>query len=116
MEPDARLATSSYRSEDNQENAFVKFVAGPGMGYGVDIAPLLLHAEASAMRATCVQMCYAIERAPLWPAPGALTRLDLSYNGIGDTGAAALAAQLQVRRRCWRNVCVDFGCTWAATG
>ena len=94
--PDARLATSSFRSEDNQENAFVRFVAGPGMGYGADIAPLLLHAEATAMRAACVQMCYAIERVPEWPTPTALTRLDLYGNAIGNVGAAALAARLQV--------------------
>jgi hypothetical protein len=67
------------------------------MGYGADIAPLLLHAEATAMRATCVQMCYAIERVPVWPTPvAALTRLDVSGNAIGDAGAAALAVQLQV--------------------
>jgi hypothetical protein len=73
--PVARLATRSFRSEENQENAFVRFVAGPGMGYGADIAPLLLHTEATAMRATCVQMSYAIERVPAWPTPAALTTL-----------------------------------------
>ncbi len=98
--PAARLATSRFRSEDNQENAFVQFVAGPGMGYGADVAPLLTHAEATAMRAACVQMCHAIERVPVWPSPAAaLTRLDLSGNAIGDAGAKALAAYLQVRRR-----------------
>ena len=97
MAPGARLATSSFRSEDNRENAFVRCVAGPGMGYGADIAPFLWHAEATAMRAACVQMCYAIERVPVWPAPSALTGLYLSFNAIGDTGAAALAARLQVR-------------------
>jgi hypothetical protein len=94
--PAARLATSRFRFEDNQENAFVRFVAGPGMGYGADIAPLLLHAEATAMRATCVQMSYAIERIRAWPTPAALTRLDLSDNAIGDAGAVALAQGLQV--------------------
>ena len=96
MVPAARLATSRFRSEENQENAFVRFVAGPGMGYGADIAPFLLHAEATAMRATCVQMSYAVERIRAWPQPVALTRLDLSGNCIGDAGAAALAAQVQV--------------------
>jgi hypothetical protein len=66
------------------------------MGYGADIAPLLLHAEATAMRAACVQMCYAIERVPVWPTPGAAVMLDLSNNAIGDAGAVALAASLQV--------------------
>jgi thiosulfate reductase cytochrome b subunit len=95
--PVARLATSSFRSEKNQENACVRFVAGPGMGYGAVIAPLLCHAEATAMRAACVQMCYAIERGPVWPTPAAaVTRLDLSSNAIGNAGAIALAAQLQV--------------------
>ena len=93
----ARLATSSFRSEENQDNAFVRFVAGPGMGYGADIAPFLLHAEATAMRASCVQMCFAIERQSVWPTPAAVTRLDLSENAIGDAGAAALAVHLQVR-------------------
>ena len=96
MIPAARLATGRFRSEENQENAFVRFVAGPGMGYGADIAPCLLHAEATAMRATCVQMSYAVERIRAWPEPVALTRLDLSGNCIGDAGAAALAAQVQV--------------------
>jgi hypothetical protein len=96
--PGARLAKSRFRAEENQENNFVRFVAGPGMGYGADIAPFLLHAEATAMRAVCVQMCYAIERVPAWPTPSVLTRLDLSRNKIGDAGAAALAARLQVRR------------------
>ncbi len=95
--PIARLATSRFRSEANLENAFARFVAGPGMGYGADIAPFLCHAEATAMRAACVQMCYAIERTPRWPAPAAVTRLDLSFNSIGNAGAAALAAHLQVR-------------------
>jgi hypothetical protein len=96
--PGARLATSRFRSQENQENAFVRFVAGPGMGYGADIAPLLLHTEATAMRATCVQMGYAIERVAVWPTPvAALWWLDLSGNTIGDAGAAALAAELQVR-------------------
>ena len=95
--PGARLATTRFRSEDNQANAFVRFVAGPGMGYGADVAPLLCHAEATAMRAVCVQMCYAIERMPEWPTPAAaVTKLNLSYNDIGDAGAVALAAQLQV--------------------
>ncbi len=76
----------------------MRFVAGPGMGFGADIAPFLLLAEATAMRATCVQMCYSIERVPVWPAPPALTFLDLSENAIGAAGAAALAARLQVRR------------------
>ncbi len=97
MVPAARLATGRFRSEANQDNACVRFVAGPGMGYGADIAPFLLHAEATAMRATCVQMCHAIERVPAWPTPVALTRIDLSCNVIGNAGAAALAAQLQVR-------------------
>ncbi len=96
MIPAARLTTSHFRSEENQENAFVRFVAGPGMGYGADIAPLLLHAEATAMRATCVQMSNAVERIRAWPKPVALTRLDLSGNRIGDAGAAALAAHVQV--------------------
>jgi len=96
--PGARLASSRFRSEDNQANAFVQFVAGPGMGYGADIAPFLCHAEATAMRAVCVQMCYAIERVPEWPTPvAAVTKLTLSSNAIGDAGAVALAAQLQVR-------------------
>jgi hypothetical protein len=95
--PRARLASSRFRSEDNQANAFVRFVAGPGMGHGADIAPLLLHAEATAMRAACVQMCYAIERGSVWPTPAAaVTRLDLSRNRIGDAGAVALAAPLEV--------------------
>ena len=68
----------------------------PRMGYGADIAPFLLHAEATAMRATCVQMSYAVERIRAWPQPVALTRLDLSGNCIGDAGAAALAAHVQV--------------------
>ncbi len=97
MVPGARLATSSFRSEENQDNAFVRFVAGPGMGFGADIAPFLLRAEATAMHASCVQMCFAIERHSVWPTPTALTRLDLSGNAIGDIGAAALAVQLQVR-------------------
>jgi hypothetical protein len=97
MEPGSRLAASSFRSEENQENACVRFVAGPGMGYGADIAPFLLLSEATAMRATCVQMCHAIERRSVWPTPVALTRLDLSSNVIGDAGVAALAAQLKVR-------------------
>ncbi len=68
------------------------------MGYGADIAPFLCHAEATAMRAVCVQMCSAIERTPEWPIPAAaVTKLDLSHNMIGDAGTAALAAQLQVR-------------------
>ncbi len=68
------------------------------MGYGADVAPFLCHAEATAMRAVCVQVCYAIERVPGWPTPAAArTKLDLSCNQIGDAGAAALAAQLQVR-------------------
>jgi hypothetical protein len=96
--PGARLATERFRSEDNQANAFVRFVAGPGMGYGADIAPFLFLAEATAMRAVCVQMCYAIERMPEWPTPAAAVKwLDLSSNAIGDAGAVALAAQLQVR-------------------
>jgi hypothetical protein len=101
VEPLARLATGKFRSEDNQANAFVRFVAGPGMGYGADIEPLLCHAEATAMRAACVQMCYAIERVPVWPIPAApLTQLDLSGNSIGDAGAAAWADLLQVRVCC----------------
>ncbi len=97
VEPLARVATSRFRSEDNQANAFVRFVGGPGMGYGADIAPLLCHAEATAMRAACVQMCHAIERVPRWPTPvAAVTRLSLSRNRIGDAGAVALAAQLLV--------------------
>ena len=96
--PGARLATRSFRSEANQEaNAFVRFVAGPGMGYGAHIAPFLLHSEATAMRASCVQMCFAIERTSVWPRLAALTRLNLPRNKIGDVGAAALAVQLQVR-------------------
>ena len=95
--PGARLAPFLFRSEDNQANSFVRFVAGPGMGYGADIAPLLCHAEATAMRAVCVQMCYAIERVPGWPTPAAaVTRLNLSSNAIGDAGAVALASLLEV--------------------
>jgi hypothetical protein len=94
--PGARIAASRFRSEGNQANDFVRFVAGPGMGYGAEIAPLLCHAEATAMRAVCVQMCYAIERVPGWPTPAAVTKLDLSGNAIGDVGAVSLAAQLQV--------------------
>ena len=109
MVPAARLATSRFRSEENQENAFVRFVAGPGMGYGADIAPFLLHAEATAMRATCVQMSYAVERIRVWPKPVALTRLDLSGNCIGDAGAAALAAQVQV---CFLYFVISRGVCW----
>ncbi len=95
--PCSRLATSRFRSEHNQANAFVRFAAGPGMGYGADIAPFLCYAEATAMRATCVQMSYAIERTTVWPAPAALTRLDMSGNAMGDAGAVALATSLQVQ-------------------
>jgi hypothetical protein len=95
--PEARLATCSFRSEENKENSWVKFVAGPGMGYGAHIAPFLLHSEATALRASCCQMCCAIERTAVWPTLVAVTRLDLSGNAIGEAGAAALAAQLQVR-------------------
>ncbi len=95
--PIARLAPSRFRSEDNQANALVRFVAGPGMGYGADIAPLLCHAEATAMRAACVQMCHAIECVPVWSTPAAaVTRLDLSSNAIGNAGAVAMASVLQV--------------------
>ncbi len=97
MVPADRLGLNSFRSLDNQLNRFVDYVAGPGRGYGADIASFLCHAEATAMRATCVQMCHAIEHVPVWPTPVALTRLDLSENAIGDVGAVALAAQLQVR-------------------
>jgi hypothetical protein len=115
--PGARLAMTSFRSEENQENAFVRFVAGPGMGYGADIAPLLCHAEATAMRAACVQMCYAIERVPVWPSPAAaLTRLDVSSNAIGDAGAALLAAQLQVRVVCACLLLWVSPCTCASSG
>ncbi len=99
MVPHARLATCSVRSEENQENSLVKCVAGPGMGYGAHILPFLLHAEATAMRATCCQMCFAMERKSVWPTLVAVTRLDLSGNAISDAGAAALAAQIQVCSR-----------------
>ncbi len=88
------LQTGSFRSEANQENACVKCVAGPGMGYGAHITPFLLHAEATAMRATCVQMCHAIQRRCGWPIPVAVIQLDLHENDIGDAGAAALASLL----------------------
>ncbi len=49
------------------------------------------------LRAACVQMCHAIERVLVGPTPAAVvTRLDLSSNAIGDAGAVALAALLQV--------------------
>ena len=97
MVPESRLATRSFRAEENQENALVRFVAGAGMGYGAPIAPFLLLSEATAMRATCVQMCHAIERRPGWPTPVAVNQLVLCRNAIGNAGATALAALLQVR-------------------
>jgi hypothetical protein len=86
------------------------------MGYGADITPFLLHAEATAMRATCVQMCHAIERVPVWPTPVALTRIDLSCNVIGNVGAAALAAQLQVRSYLCAGACGPWVASRASAG
>jgi hypothetical protein len=73
---------------------------------------LLCHAEATAMRAACVQMCYAIERTPVWPTPAAVTRLHLYGNAIGNAGAAALAALLQVRTHLCMCVFVVMVFVW----
>jgi hypothetical protein len=108
--PHSRLAACSVRSEHNRCQAFVNLVAGPGMGYGAYVAPFLLHCDATAMRAACVQMCHAIERVPAWPTPVALRTLDLSDNPIGDAGALALAASLRVRQRPARLVVFDAWC------
>ena len=110
MAPDSRLASCSVRSKHNRCQAFVNLVAGPGMGYGAYVAPFLLHCDATAMRAACVQMCHAIERVPVWPTPAALRTLELSYNPIGDAGASALAASLRVRQRRARLVVFDARC------
>ena len=83
----------------------MRFVAGPGMGYGAHIAPFLWHAEATVMRATCVQMCYAIERIFAWPTPVAATALLLGGNHIGAIGAAAIGQVLRcaINRRARRT-------------